>query len=81
MGEKFSGNPKNIFAKFRVDEKIMKNAASDAIFMHCLPAHRGQEVTSEVIDGKQSVVWEEAENRLHIQKAILTWSLAGKNTI
>ena len=81
MGEKFSGNPKNIFAKFRVDEKIMKNAAGDAIFMHCLPAHRGQEVTSEVIDGKQSVVWEEAENRLHIQKAILTWSLAGKNTI
>ena len=51
----------------------MAHAALDAIFMHCLPAHRGQEVTEEVIDGPQSVVFDEAENRLHAQKGILTW--------
>ena len=53
----------------------MKYAKSDAIFMHCLPAHRGEEVTGKVIDGNQSVVWDEAENRLHVQKAILAWCL------
>ena len=58
--------------KYQVNAAIMKLADNDAIFMHCLPAKRGQEVTSEVIDGKQSVVWQEAENRMHVQKAVLS---------
>lgn len=61
---------------FQVDAKVMAQAAKDAIFMHCLPAHRGDEVTAEVIDGRQSAVWDEAENRLHVQKAILSWCLS-----
>jgi len=60
---------------YRVDEALMAYAKPDAIFMHCLPAHRGHEVTAGVIDGPQSVVWDEAENRLHAQKAILAWCL------
>jgi len=56
---------------YRVDDKIMSYAKKDAIFMHCLPAHRGEEVSASVIDGKQSVVFDEAENRLHVQKAIM----------
>jgi len=63
---------------FQVDAKVMQAAAKDAIFMHCLPAHRGDEVTAEVIDGQQSAVWDEAENRLHVQKAILAWCLESK---
>ncbi len=59
------------FASFQVDGKLMKLAAKDALFMHCLPAHRGEEVAAEVIDGAQSVVWDEAENRLHAQKALM----------
>jgi ornithine carbamoyltransferase len=66
----------NLLAPFRVDQELMAQAKSDAIFMHCLPAHRGEEVTAEVIDGKQSVVWDEAENRLHAQKGILSWCLS-----
>lgn len=65
-------------ARWQVNENIMKRAKPEAIFMHCLPAYRGKEVTSEVIDGPQSVVWEEAENRLHIQKAIMEYLLLGK---
>jgi ornithine carbamoyltransferase len=61
---------------FQVDGALMALAAKDAIFMHCLPAHRGDEVTAEVIDGPQSAVWDEAENRLHVQKAILAWCLS-----
>ncbi len=56
----------------------MSRASNDALFMHCLPAHRGEEVTAEVIDGPQSVVWDEAENRLHAQKALLEMLLAAK---
>lgn len=59
------------FRDFQVDAKLMKLAAKDALFMHCLPAHRGEEVSAEVLDGPQSVVWDEAENRLHAQKALL----------
>jgi ornithine carbamoyltransferase len=56
----------------------MKRANQDALFMHCLPAHRGEEVSADVIDGPQSVVWEEAENRLHVQKALLEYLVLGK---
>jgi ornithine carbamoyltransferase len=66
---------KDLLKPFQVDRAVMKAAKPDAIFMHCLPAHRGDEVAAEVIDGPQSVVWEEAENRLHVQKAILAWCL------
>lgn len=63
----------NSFAGFRVDEALMEHAAANAIFMHCLPAHRGEEVASQVIDGPQSVVWDEAENRMWAQMALLEW--------
>ena len=63
------------FKEFQVDQNLMKNADADASFMHCLPAHRGEEVSAEVIDGKQSLVWDEAENRLHAQKSLLLYLL------
>jgi ornithine carbamoyltransferase len=66
------------FAGFTVDRKLMAAAAADAIFLHCLPAHRGEEVTADVIDGAQSRVWDEAENRLHIQKAIMAVLMGGE---
>ncbi len=75
MGQNDGERRKKILKPFRVDEDLMSKAASDAIFMHCLPAYRGNEVTAEVIDGPQSVVFDEAENRLHAQKAILAWCL------
>ncbi len=65
----------NLLAPFRVDDRLMARAAPNAIFMHCLPAHREDEVTGSVLDGPQSVVWDEAENRLHAQKGILTWCM------
>lgn len=65
------------FADWCVDSEMMALAASDALFMHCLPAHRGEEVAAEVIDGPQSVVWDEAENRLHAQKALMEFLLLG----
>ena len=64
-----------VFEPYQVDQALMKHAADDALFMHCLPAHRGDEVTDAVMDGPQSVVWDEAENRLHAQKAIILWCL------
>ncbi|MGA9991609.1 MAG: ornithine carbamoyltransferase [Thiobacillaceae bacterium] len=66
------------FADWQVDGDMMKVAHPDAMFMHCLPAHRGEEVAADVIDGKQSVVWDEAENRLHTQKALMEYLLMGK---
>jgi ornithine carbamoyltransferase len=69
---------KRDFADWQVDADMMKVAAKDALFMHCLPAHRGEEVASDVIDGVQSVVWDEAENRLHVQKALMEYLLLGK---
>jgi len=69
---------KRAFADWTVDAEMMTQAAPDALFMHCLPAHRGEEVASEVIDGPQSVVWDEAENRLHAQKALLEYLVCGR---
>ena len=65
----------NLLRPFQVDQRLMARAHKDAIFMHCLPAKRGEEVAPEVIDGPQSVVFDEAENRLHAQKAVLVWAL------
>ena len=65
----------NLLAPYRVTGAVMAHAASDALFMHCLPAHRGEEVSEDVIDGPQSVVFDEAENRLHAQKGVLAWAL------
>ena len=65
------------FQGFIVDDSLMREAKPDALFMHCLPAHRGEEVSAEVLDGPQSVVWEEAENRLHVQKALMEYLLLG----
>ena len=70
-----AADPHNHLAPFQVDKALMSHASVNAVFMHCLPAHRGEEVTSDVIDGPQSIVWDEAENRLHTQKAILLWCL------
>jgi ornithine carbamoyltransferase len=78
MGDRDTVNRKKLLAPYRVDEALMQRAARGAIFMHCLPAHRGDEVTAGVIDGPQSVVFDEAENRLHAQKAILVWCLGLK---
>jgi ornithine carbamoyltransferase len=75
MGAEASVNRHNLLASYRVDEHLMSHAKPDAVFMHCLPAKRGEEVTAGVIDGPQSVVWDEAENRLHAQKGILAWCL------
>ena len=66
------------FADYRVDREMMAVAKPDALFMHCLPAHRGEEVAADVIDGQQSVVWDEAENRLHTQKALMEYLLLGR---
>ncbi len=75
MGDKDAELRHKILAPYQVNKKLMALAANTAIFMHCLPAHRGEEVTADVIDGVQSVVFDEAENRMHIQKTILAWCL------
>ncbi|MFM1844745.1 MAG: ornithine carbamoyltransferase, partial [Actinomycetota bacterium] len=62
-----------IFSDYTVTEQLMGKAAADAVFMHCLPAYRGYEVSADVIDGPRSLIWDEAENRLHAQKALMTW--------
>ncbi|KAF2992057.1 ornithine carbamoyltransferase [Methylocystis sp. MJC1] len=76
MGDEDEDFRRRVLAPYQVDAKLMRAAAKDAIFMHCLPAHRGEEVTDEVMDGPQSVVFDEAENRLHAQKGVLAWCLA-----
>ncbi|HUL41228.1 MAG TPA: ornithine carbamoyltransferase [Burkholderiales bacterium] len=76
--EKEKEERKRVFADFRVDAEMMALAKPSALFMHCLPAHRGEEVAAEIIDGPQSVVWDEAENRLHTQKALMEYLLLGK---
>jgi ornithine carbamoyltransferase len=77
MGDEEGERRQNLLHPYQVNERLMAKAKPDAIFMHCLPAHRGEEVTAAVIDGPQSVVFDEAENRLHAQKGILAWCLAG----
>jgi len=67
------------FAAWQVDASVMQSAHPEALFMHCLPAHRGEEVSAEVLDGPQSVIWDEAENRLHVQKALMEYLLLGRN--
>jgi ornithine carbamoyltransferase len=75
MGDRDKSQRHNLLKPYQVNARLMARAKPDALFMHCLPAHRGEEVTAEVIDGPQSVVLDEAENRLHAQKGILTWCL------
>ena len=76
MGQEDESHERSaIFAPYQVNAEVMAQAKPDALFLHCLPAHRGEEVTAEVIDGPQSVVWDEAENRLHAQKALIEFLL------
>ena len=75
MGDQDGARRHNLLKPYQVNARLMAMAKPDALFMHCLPAHRGEEVTDEVIDGKHSVVFDEAENRLHAQKAVLAWCL------
>ena len=75
MGDDENTSRHNLLAPYQVNARLMAEADPKALFMHCLPAHRGEEVTDEVIDGPQSVVFDEAENRLHAQKGILAWCL------
>ncbi|MCM6778344.1 ornithine carbamoyltransferase [Nocardia sp. CDC159] len=77
MGQENDGRDRvSPFRPYQVNERLLAHAAPDAVVLHCLPAHRGEEITDEVIDGPHSVVWDEAENRLHAQKALLVWLLA-----
>ncbi|MGH6676505.1 MAG: ornithine carbamoyltransferase [Xanthobacteraceae bacterium] len=80
MGDRNGARRHNLLKRYQVNARLMAHAKPDAIFMHCLPAHRGDEVTEDVIDGPQSVVFDEAENRLHAQKGILTWCLAANGS-
>jgi ornithine carbamoyltransferase len=77
MGDRDGARRHNLLKRYQVNERLMARAKPDALFMHCLPAHRGEEVTDEVMEGPHSVVFDEAENRLHAQKGILTWCLEG----
>ena len=76
MGDSDADRRRNLLEPYWVDRRLMDHAAKNAIFMHCLPAHRDEEITAEILDGPQSVIWDEAENRLHAQKGILAWCLS-----
>jgi ornithine carbamoyltransferase len=69
------GARREVFERYRIDQGVVDLASDDVIVMHCLPAHRGDEITADVIDGPRSIVWDQAENRLHAQKALLVWLL------
>jgi len=71
MGQEVSKEKERVFSPYQINGKLLKQAKKDAIVLHCLPAHRGEEITEEVMDGSQSRVWDQAENRLHVQKALL----------
>ena len=73
MGQEDAASKRAALAPYQVTPALMKAARPDARFLHCLPAHRGEEVTAEVIDGAQSLIWPEAQNRLHAQKSVLRW--------
>ncbi|WP_336802050.1 ornithine carbamoyltransferase [Kaistia sp. MMO-174] len=81
MGDSEAERRHNLLKPYQVNARLMARAKKDALFMHCLPAHRGEEVTAEVMDGPQSVVFDEAENRLHAQKGILAWCLGGAEAL
>jgi len=78
MGDKDDQRRHNLLKRYQVNARLMARANPGAVFMHCLPAHRGEEVSAEVIDGPQSVVWDEAENRLHVQKALMEYLVLGR---
>ena len=75
MNQEHKARGHNVFVPYQVNDALMAKANPDALFMHCLPAHRGEEVTDGVMDGPQSVVFDEAENRLHAQKAVMRWCM------
>ena len=78
MGQESESKSRHaVFEPFQVDEKVMSRSADHSIFLHCLPAHRGEEATAEVVDGARSRIWSEAANRLHAQKAIMNWAMGG----
>jgi len=76
--EKEAGKRREVFKNFQINNRLISKAKKNYIFMHCLPAHRGEEVASDIIDSKHSIVFDQAENRLHVQKAILVLLLGGK---
>ena len=75
MGQADEAARKSALASYQVNEGLLALAAPDAVVLHCLPAHRGEEITADVIDGPSSAIWDQAENRLHAQKALLAWLL------
>ena len=81
MGDRDEGRRQNLLKRYQVNARLLAKAKPDALFMHCLPAHRGEEVAAEVIDGPHSVVWDEAENRLHVQKALIEYLLLGRTIV